>query len=89
MFDSAPSIDFLVQLTGDRYNPTGIVTPLTEKAFEFVHDHGLESVAYDVTDSNGYKLSRRDVDNFVEYAETVCSVAMYHPEYGVAMLETV
>lgn len=89
MFDSAPSIDFLVQLTGDRYNPTGIVTPLTEKAFEFVHDHELESVAYGITDSNGYKLSRRDVDDFVEYAELACSVAMYHPEYGVAMLETV
>ena len=89
MFDSAPTIDFLVQLTGDRHNPTGIITPLTEKAFEFVHDHGLEYVAYDVTASNGYKLSRRDVDDFVEYAEIVCSIAMYHPEYGVAMLETV
>ena len=89
MINSAPSIDFLVQLTGDKINPTGIVTPLTEKAFEFVHDHGLEFVAYDVTDSNGYKLSRRDVDDFLEYAEAVSSVAMYHPEYGVAMLETV
>ena len=89
MFDSAPTMDFLVQLTGDKFNPTGIVTPLTQKAYEFLHDYELESAAYDVTDSNGYKLSRRDVDNFVEYAETVCSVAMYHPEYGVAMLETV
>jgi len=89
MLDSAPSIDFLIQLTGDKYNPTGIVTPMTDKAFEFVYECGVESQAYDITDSNGYKLCRRDVDDFVECAETVCSIAMYHPEYGVAMLETV
>ena len=89
MLDSAPTIDFLIQLTGDRYNPTGIVTPLTEKAFEIIHECETESISYDITDSNGYKLTRRDVDDFVEYAEMHSSIAMYHPEHGVAMLEKV
>ena len=89
MIDSAPSIDFLVQLTGDKYNPTGIITPLTEAAFEQVHDTGIEYVSYGITDSNGYKLERRDLDGFVEYVESQgLVIGMYHPEHGVALLET-
>ena len=89
MINAAPSIDFLVQLTGDHLNPTGIITPLTEAAFEQVHDTGIEFVAYGITDSNGLKLERRDLDGFVEYVESQgLVIGMYHPEYGVALLET-
>ena len=87
--NSAPSVDFLVQLTGDRYNPTGILTPLTELAFELAHDSGIEFVAYGITDSNGFKLERRDLDGFVEWAETQSTIAMYDPENGIALLEAV
>ena len=87
MINAAPSIDFLVQLTGDRFNPTGIITPLTEAAFEMVQDVGLEFVSYGITDSNGFKLERRILDEFVEYAEEDLTIGMYHPEYGVALLE--
>jgi len=88
MIDSAPSIDFLVQLTGDKYNPTGIITPLTESAFEQIHDTGIEFVAYGITDSNGFKLLRRELDGFVEYIESQgLTIGMYHPEFGVALLE--
>ena len=87
--NAAPSIDFLVQLTGDKFNPTGILTPLTELALEIVHESGVEFVAYDVTDSNGYKLERRELDGFVEWAEDQSTIAMYDPELGVALLETV
>ena len=88
MIDSAPSIDFLVQLTGDHLNPTGIITPLTDAAFEMIHETGLEFISYGITDSNGFKLERRDLDEFVEYAEEDLTIGMYHPEYGVALLET-
>ena len=84
---SAPSIDFLVELTGNRFNPTGVITPLSEHAFELIHDTGLEFMAYGVTDSNGYKLDRSTLDEFVAYAEVTATVAMYHPEYGTAILE--
>ena len=89
MFDSAPSIDFLVELTGNRFNPTGVITPMSDRAFELIHDTGLEFMAYGVTDSNGYKLDRSHLDDFVAYVEITATVAMYHPEYGTAILEAV
>ena len=61
--ESLKQIDFLVQATGDIYNPTGIITPITEAAFEFVHDSGMEFVAYSITPSNGYCFSRRDFED--------------------------
>ena len=87
--NSAPTIDFLFQLTGTRFNPTGIVTPLTEQALEMAQDVGLEFMAYGITDANGYKLSRADLDDFIEYAEITQVFALYHPEHGVALLEAV
>ena len=89
MFDSAPSIDFLVQLTGDRFNPTGIITPMSDRAYELIHDTGLEFMAYGVTDSNGYKLERAHLDDFVGFVEDTCNVAIYDPQLGTAMLEAV
>ena len=87
--NAAPTIDFLVQLTGDQFNPTGIITPLTDAAFEMIHETGLEFVAYGITDSNGLKLERRYLDEYVEYVESQeLTIGMYHPEYGVALLET-
>lgn len=82
-----PSVDFLVQLTGDRFNPTGIVTPLTDLAFELIHETGFEFVAYGITDSNGFKVARRELDDFVEFAEQSASIALYDPEQGIAFLE--
>jgi len=87
--DSLKQIDFLVQATGDIYNPTGIITPITEAAFEYVHDSGLEFVSYNITDANGYCLSRQDFEQYVEIIEDHFSVFLYHPEYGVAELEAV
>ena len=87
--ESLKQIDFLVQATGDIYNPTGVITPLSEKAFEYIHDSGLEFVAYAITPSNGYCLSRRDFEDYVEILEDHFSVFLYHPEYGVAELEAV
>ena len=86
--NAAPSIDFLVQITGDKFNPTGILTPLTELAFELVHESGVEFVSYGITDCNGFKLERRELDGFVEWAETQSTIGIYHPEHGVALLET-
>ena len=87
--NAAPTIDFLVQLTGDQFNPTGIITPLTEAAFEMIHETGLEFVAYGITDSNGLKVERRYLDEYVEYVESQeLTIGMYHPEHGVALLET-
>ena len=87
--ESLKQIDFLVQATGDIYNPTGIITPITEAAFEYVHDSGLEFVSYNITDANGYCLSRQDFEQYVEIIEDHFSVFLYHPEYGVAELEAV
>ena len=87
--ESLKQIDFLVQATGDIYNPTGIITPITEAAFEFVHDSGMEFVAYSITASNGYCFSRRDFEDLVENIERDYTVFLYHPEYGVAELEAV
>jgi len=42
--DSLKQIDFLVQATGDIYNPTGIITPITEAAFEYVHESPTPTV---------------------------------------------
>ena len=87
MMNAIRSIDFLVQLTGDHLNPTGIVTPMTDLAFELIHETGFEFVAFGVTDSNGYKVERRDLDGFVSYVEQQATVAMYDPEHGIAFLE--
>ncbi len=87
--ESLKQIDFLVQATGDIYNPTGIITPITEAAFEYVHDSGLEFVSYNITDANGYCVSRQDFEQYVEIIEDHFSVFLYHPEYGVAELEAV
>lgn len=88
--NSLPSVDFLIRITGDRYNPTGVITPMTDKAFEFVHESGLEFVSYDITDSNGFCLDRRTLDDVVEYLDgSELTFAMYDPEYGIAFLEPV
>ena len=87
--DSLKQIDFLVQATGDIYNPTGVITPISEVAFEYIHDSGLEFVAYAITPSNGYCFSRRDFEDIVENIERDYNVFLYHPEYGVAELEAV
>ena len=87
--ESLKQIDFLVQATGDIYNPTGIITPITEAAFEYIHDSGLEFVSYNITDANGYCVSRQDFEQYVEIIEDHFSVFLYHPEYGVAELEAV
>ena len=86
-----PSVDFLIEITGDRFNPTGIITPMTDKAFEIIHDTGLEFVSYGITDSNGYKVARRELDGFVEYVESheTATLAMYSPEHGIAFLEPI
>ena len=85
---SLASIDFLVRITGDRYNPTGVITPMTDKAFEFVHDSGLEFVCYDITDSNGFCVDRRTLDDIVEHIDqTELTFAMYCPDNGIAFLE--
>lgn len=81
------TIDFLVQLTGDRFNPTGIVTPMTDLAFEIIHETGFEFVAYGITDSNGFQVARRELDEFVEFAEQSATIALYDPEQGIAFLE--
>ena len=83
----APNFDFLIQITGDRYNPTGIVTPYTDRAFELIQEAGLEFVSYGVTDTNGLKVSRQDLDGFVSYAESQSTIAIYDPEQGIAFLE--
>ena len=87
--NSLKPIDFLVQATGDIYNPTGVITPITEAAYEYIHDSGLEFVAYSITPSNGYCVSRRDFEDYVEILEDHYNVFLYHPEYGVAELEAV
>ena len=89
--NALPSVDFLIELTGDRYNPTGTVTPLTDKAFEIIHETGFEFVSYDITDSNGYKVARRELDDFVEYLDRheSATFAMYSPEHGIAFLEPI
>lgn len=88
--NSLPSVDFLVRITGDRYNPTGVITPMTDNAFEFVHESGMEFVSYDITDSNGYCFDRRTLDEIVDHIEgTELSIAMYDPEFGIAFLEPV
>ena len=88
---SLRSVDFLVQLTGDKFNPTGIVTPMTDLAFELIHETGFEFVAYGITDSNGYQVARRELDDFVEYVEQheSATFAIYCPDNGIAFLEPI
>lgn len=91
MMNACPTVDFLIELTGDRYNPTGIITPMTELAFELIHETGLEFVSYGITDSNGYKVERRDLEGFVDYIDQhdTATLAMYHPTNGIAFLEPI
>ena len=87
---SLSTVDFLIQLTGDKFNPTGIITPLTDRAFEMVHDTGMEFVSYDITDSNGFCFDRRTLDEIAEYIENSdLTFAMYSPDGGIAFLEPV
>ena len=85
--DTFQVIDFLVEITGDKYNPTGTITPLTESAFEFFYEYNLEFTAYDVTDSNGFCYSRRDFDDVVETIQGNFAVSLYHPEFGAHPLQ--
>lgn len=88
--DSLQSVDFLIQLTGDQFNPTGIITPLSDAAFEMVHDTGMEFVSYDITDSNGFCFDRKTLDEIAEYIENSdLTFAMYSPDGGIAFLEPV
>ena len=84
MMTSAPTIDFLVQLTS---NHSGILTPLTDQAFELIHDSMIEHKAHDITDSNGYHLKLPFLESFIEWAELTATVAMYDPLHGVALLD--
>ena len=85
--DTFQVIDFLVQITGDKYNPTGIVTPLTDNAFQYFYDHDLELCAYDITDTNGFCYARRDVDDIIDTIRGNFAVSLYHPEYGAHPLQ--
>ena len=66
-------------LTGDRYNPTGWIEPVTESAVDALA--GFSELAYQIDGSRLY-LSRRDWDDAWD-ALTDAGVVVVSPGMGV------